>query len=45
MYKVIPWDEPGVCYLFDTYIGALQFGDTHYGSRYYLLDLMECDEE
>ena len=34
MYYVVPWDEPGKYYPFESFIDALQYGDSHFGSRY-----------
>ena len=39
MYKVIPWDDPDNVKEFASFIGALQYGNMHYGSRYDLVEV------
>lgn len=39
MYKVIPWDDQENIKYFDTFLDALQYGNTNYGSRYDLLEI------
>lgn len=38
MYKVIPWDDPDTVIEFLTWLDAYQYGSTHYGMRFDLIE-------
>ena len=39
MYKIIPWDDPDTVIEFSTWLDAYQYGSTHYGMRFDLIEV------
>ncbi len=38
MYKIIPWDDPDTVIEFSTWLDTYQYGSTHYGMRFDLIE-------